>query len=185
MSVPEVPAKMVASVPVGPSSVTDDDEIVTLERRRLTRCPAAPVKCSTAVSPDEVVVIVTGGPPGLIGYACRAVPVTVRVVEPPAPVAVTESVTDPRSLGVYVPLYRPSPRAASATFAPFAVAVTVTPPLLAHIVPITESVIGVPTSTAKPGPGESTHACGVALHATAAPMFRRPPLAVTPASAGS
>ncbi len=78
--------------------------IVTPEIPRLMRSPAVPLKRSSAFSPGDVVVTLTGGPPALIGYACVALPVTLRVVDAPPTEAVTENVTAPRSAGVKVPL---------------------------------------------------------------------------------
>ena len=67
---------------------------------------------------------------------------------------------------------------------PFEVAETPTPTGSAQFVAMNENETGVPTSTAKPEPGESSHTCGLALHATALATLSRPPLAVTPASDG-
>ena len=65
--------------------------IVTSESLRLIRRPAAPSKTSRASSPGDVVVTVTGSPPGTMAGAEIAVPETVRVSEPPAAVAVATS----------------------------------------------------------------------------------------------
>src|SRR6266511_5487599 len=114
MKPPDVPAYVMPIVPPpGFTIETCAAEIVTADIARLIRSPAFPLNRSCAVSSAAVVVTVTGGPPGLIGYTWVARPVTVRVLEPPAVKAETENVTAPRSVGVNVPVYRPSPRGRS------------------------------------------------------------------------
>ena len=102
---PDVPAYVVAiELPFGCSSEICTADIVTPDSARLMRSPAVPAKRSWAFSPGEVVVTVTGEPPALIGYACVALPVMLRVLELPPAVAVTEKVTEPRLVGVNVPV---------------------------------------------------------------------------------
>src|SRR6185503_10318879 len=91
-------------LPFGCSSEICTADIDTPLSARLMRSPAVPPKRSWAFSPGAVVVTVTGGPPALIGYACVALPVMLRVLELPPTVAVTEKVTDPRAAGVNVPV---------------------------------------------------------------------------------
>ena len=70
---PFVPTRVTAPrlAPSGFAIVTcveqqGDGPIVTLLRRRLTRCPAWPSKKSQAFSFADCVVTVTGAPPGVI-----------------------------------------------------------------------------------------------------------------------
>src|SRR5438552_393826 len=102
MKVPLVPTyrSVTSAVPSGFRIDTSAAGIVTADVARLMRSPAVPLKRSSALSPGEAMVTVTGGPPGLIGYAWVALPVRVRVLELPFADAVTEKVTAPRSVGV-------------------------------------------------------------------------------------
>src|SRR5919197_4624565 len=93
---PVVPAYVVPTAwPFGAWSETWAAENVELVMLRLTRSPDVPLKRSCAVSPGVVVVTVTGGPPGVIGYAAVALPVTVRLADP----GVTVKLTAPRVVG--------------------------------------------------------------------------------------
>jgi len=78
--------------------------IVTSESLRLTRSPARASKRSLASSPGDVVVTVTGSPPGTMVGAKVAVPATARVSEPPGAVAVARNWTAPAVVGVKLPL---------------------------------------------------------------------------------
>src|SRR5512132_1054377 len=147
------------------------------------RSPAVPLNLSGIDSPVTEVTV-TGGPPGEIESDVRALPVTLRVADVVPLLTVTEKVTAPPAVGVKLPVSTPSPRAVSATGAPFALAVTVTPLGSAQFAASAVNETGVPTSVRKPLPGESIHTCGVALHATALPMLSRPPLLVVVARAG-
>src|SRR5213080_3955515 len=99
MKPPDLLAYVVATLPPpGFEMETCAAEIVTADIARLMRSPAVPLKRSSALSPGEAMVTVTGGPPGLIGYAWVALPVRVRVLELPFADAVTEKVTAPRSV---------------------------------------------------------------------------------------
>src|SRR5438874_1478497 len=97
---PEVPAYVLPIVPPpGPRSETCAAENETFVIARLTFSPAVPLKRTCGLSPGEVVVTVTGGPPGVMEYAAVALPVTLRVVDRPPTVPVAENVTGPRAAG--------------------------------------------------------------------------------------
>ena len=90
--------------PPGATSEICAAEKVTLDSARLTFSPAVPLKRSCGLSPGEVVVTVTGGPPGVIAYAAVALPVTLRVLDSPPTDPVTENVMGPRAVGVKDPV---------------------------------------------------------------------------------
>ena len=102
---PPVKTYVVASVlPSGFRIETCEVGMLTADIARLTRWPTCPPNVSWIFSPDDVDVTVTGGPPAVIGYACVALPVTELAIELAPTEAVTENVTAPRAVGVYVPV---------------------------------------------------------------------------------
>ena len=92
------------------------------------------------------------------------------------------SVTGPPAVGVYVPVYRPSPRAVSEIGTPPAFAVTVTPAGLAQFVARTVTGTESFSATVNPGLGDSSHVFGDPVHVSARPALSRPSVVVTPTS---
>src|SRR6185295_4852811 len=84
--------------------------------------------------------------------------------------------------GLIVVVYRPSPRASSASGLPFSVALNEAPPGTPQAAASTWIWSGWPALTSAPAEGDSIHACGDPAQRTAWSTFRRPPVLVVPAS---
>src|SRR5690349_13402577 len=175
-----------STVPSGLTIERSAKANVAFDACRLTRCPAAPGKVTRAFCPGAVVATETAAPPAVVlAAASGGTSNSCTVIEPVELASgATLTVYAPVTGSVVVSTNPPPPRAVSATGAPFTLAETETPPGVAQFAASAENDTGVPTSTAKPGPGESIQTCGVALHATAFPMLSLPPLLVVVANDG-
>ena len=105
MNPPAPPTKVLPTVPPpGPTIETCAKGNDTAEMARLTFSPAVPLKRICGLSPGELAVTVTDGPPGVIRVVFVALPVTLRVLDRAPTDAVTENVTAPPAVGVNVPV---------------------------------------------------------------------------------